>query len=190
MKRFSSAVLFGVLGFAWVGTALEAAESQSPYASIQDREIKTLSQEEIAGLEEGSGMGLALAAELNGYPGPKHVLELAEDLHLTENQLLQTQRVFDGMKQSAVDLGHRIVELEHELDDLFSSGGVDVESLDAQTASIAEQQGLLRATHLRAHLEMMEILSGEQVQEYIRLRGYHGGAHTGHHEAGDPRDHR
>ena len=32
------------------------------------------------------GMGLALAAELNGYPGPAHVIELAKSLGLSEPQ--------------------------------------------------------------------------------------------------------
>jgi hypothetical protein len=31
-------------------------------------------------------MGLALAAELNGYPGPAHVIELAKSLGLSEPQ--------------------------------------------------------------------------------------------------------
>lgn len=44
----------------------------SPYAGLPAREIKALSPEEIADLAAGRGMGLALAAELNGYPGPRH----------------------------------------------------------------------------------------------------------------------
>jgi hypothetical protein len=31
-------------------------------------------------------MGLALAAELNGYPGPIHVLELGDQLNLSSVQ--------------------------------------------------------------------------------------------------------
>ena len=37
----------------------------------------------VADLKAGRGMGLALAAELNGYPGPSHVLELADKLKLS-----------------------------------------------------------------------------------------------------------
>ena len=58
----------------------------SPYASLVDREIKALSAEQLANLREGRGMGLSLPAELNGYPGPKHVLELADGLGLTPAQ--------------------------------------------------------------------------------------------------------
>jgi hypothetical protein len=49
----------------------------SPYAGQQTRAIKALSPEDLAGLLNGEGMGMAKAAELNGYPGPVHVLELA-----------------------------------------------------------------------------------------------------------------
>ncbi len=38
------------------------------------------------GLENGEGMGIVKYAELNGYPGPKHVLELVNELRLTEEQ--------------------------------------------------------------------------------------------------------
>ena len=36
--------------------------------------IRGLSEQEIDDLTNGRGMGLARAAELNGYPGPLHVL--------------------------------------------------------------------------------------------------------------------
>ena len=49
----------------------------SPYAGQQTRAIKALSPEDLAGLLNGEGRGMAKAAELNGYPGPVHVLELA-----------------------------------------------------------------------------------------------------------------
>jgi hypothetical protein len=45
-----------------------------------DRPIKALSAEQIADLKAGQGLSLALAAELNGYPGPRHVLELGKQL--------------------------------------------------------------------------------------------------------------
>jgi hypothetical protein len=37
---------------------------------LEQRDIKTLSNQQIADLRAGRGMGLALAAELNGYAGP------------------------------------------------------------------------------------------------------------------------
>lgn len=59
------------------------AAGTSPYAGEEAREIKALSPSDIDGLIAGRGMGYAMAAELNGYPGPAHVLELAEQLELT-----------------------------------------------------------------------------------------------------------
>jgi hypothetical protein len=50
-------------------------------------------------------MSLALAAELNGYPGPRHVLELGEQLGLTEQQRAGVQRLFDDMTAEVLPLG-------------------------------------------------------------------------------------
>jgi hypothetical protein len=58
----------------------------APYSGQQTRSIKALSSEDIAALLKGEGMGMAKAAELNGYPGPVHVLTLAKELKLTESQ--------------------------------------------------------------------------------------------------------
>jgi len=59
-----------------------ATLAQSPYAGMQTRPIKALSAQQIDDLKAGRGMGLALAAELNGYPGPAHVLRLSDRLAL------------------------------------------------------------------------------------------------------------
>ena len=58
------------------GTPSQAGAPPSPYAGLQDRAIKALSDEQIADLRAGKGMSLALPAELNGYPGPAHALEI------------------------------------------------------------------------------------------------------------------
>lgn len=42
--------------------------SAQPYSGIEQRAIKSLSDEQISDLRAGRGMGFALAAELNGYP--------------------------------------------------------------------------------------------------------------------------
>src|SRR5687767_11125254 len=64
-----------------VGSQIGIAESaDSPYVGQEDRAIKALDAKDVDGLLAGSGMGYAKAAELNGYPGPMHVLELAEKL--------------------------------------------------------------------------------------------------------------
>ena len=63
-----------------------AAFAQSPYAGMQTRPIKALSEQQVADLKAGRGMGLALPAELNGYPAPIHVLELSDQLGPSADQ--------------------------------------------------------------------------------------------------------
>lgn len=50
--------------------------------------------------------------------------------------------------------------------------GATPESLTAAVTKAAQAQGVLRETHLRYHLRMMEVLSAEQVVAYNKLRGY------------------
>src|SRR3954449_4895247 len=91
---------------------LQPAQAQSPYAGMQNRPIKALSDNQVADLEAGRGMGLALAAELNGYPGPSHVLELADKLDLSAEQKSRVQQLFDSMKAEAVPLGTKLLAQE------------------------------------------------------------------------------
>ncbi|HEX8128985.1 MAG TPA: periplasmic heavy metal sensor [Pyrinomonadaceae bacterium] len=152
---------------------------QGVYAGEERREIKSLSAEEVEGLLNGQGMGLAKAAELNHYPGPRHVLDLAAELQLTPEQRTQTQAAFDRMRSEAVRLGRRIVERERALNAMFAKGDIDEGKLHTATSEIAQLQGALRAAHLAAHLEMRRILSPGQVKKYDELRGYAAGLKTG-----------
>lgn len=144
----------------------------TPYRGMQQREIKSLSPQEIADLQAGRGMGLALAAELNGYPGPLHTLELAEPLKLSPEQQARTREVFARMQVEARALGAEVIAAERALDALFKERTVTAEKLAAATDAAARAQGRLRAAHLRHHLQMMEVLAPEQVDAYQRLRGY------------------
>jgi Spy/CpxP family protein refolding chaperone len=121
---------------------------------------------------KGHGMGLAKAAELNHYPGPRHVLELAKQLHLSAAQSAQTQKAYDKMHAEAVRLGKLIVAKEKQLDSLYATQKIDATQLRALAGEIARLQGELRFTHLNAHLEMKKILSPQQVAKYDELRGY------------------
>ncbi|MBR1124646.1 periplasmic heavy metal sensor [Bradyrhizobium lablabi] len=161
-------------------TLVTSANAQTPYAGMQGRSIKALSEQQVADLTAGRGMGLALAAELNGYPGPMHVLELADKLDLSAEQRASVQRLFDSMKAEAMPLGSRLIEQEAELDRAFASKTVTPESLKASTAAVAATQGELRETHLKYHLSTSAILSPSQMVKYAELRGYSGG-HRRHH---------
>jgi Spy/CpxP family protein refolding chaperone len=152
--------------------ALAADMPASPYAGQQTRSINALSVEDVAALRKGEGMGMAKAAELNGYPGPAHVLALARQLLLTEDQSRQVQLVFDRMSAAARPLGDEVITHERALDLLFAEGRADQDRVTAETASIGELQGRLRSVHLAAHLEMRAHLTAEQIANYQRLRGY------------------
>jgi hypothetical protein len=156
------------------------AFAQSPYTGMQTRTIKALSEQQIADLKAGRGMGLALPAELNGYPGPVHVLELSDQLGLSAEQKARIQSLFDSMKAEAVPLGERLLEQEAALDQQFASRSVTPGSLKAATAAIGVTQGELRDTHLKYHLQTAQILSAEQMQNYSVLRGYGSGAPMQH----------
>src|SRR5437660_4697834 len=165
----------------WISAALllisaAAANAQTPYAGMQTRSIKALSEQQMADLSAGRGMGLALAAELNGYPGPVHVLELADKLDLSPDQRASIQRLFDSMKVEAVPLGFRLIEQEADLDKQFAGHTVTPEMLRSSTAAVAATQGILRETHLKYHLFTAGVLSPGQMQRYAELRGY--GAHA------------
>jgi Spy/CpxP family protein refolding chaperone len=145
---------------------------KSPYAGQQSRSIKALSEEDIAALRNGDGMGMAKAAELNSYPGPRHVLALAKELRLTDAQADQTSMLHDRMSAAARPLGAELIDRERLLDGLFEKGEITPERLTTETSAIADIQGRLRAVHLAAHLETRAILTPEQMAQYDKLRGY------------------
>src|SRR5262249_9084986 len=123
---------------------ISSVNAETPYGGMQRRPVKALSEQQIADLRAGRGMGLAPAAELNGYPGPSNVLELADGLDLSVDQRSRMQNLFDQMKAEAVPLGSRLIEQESELDRDFASHTVTPETLKASSAAIAETQGALR----------------------------------------------
>jgi hypothetical protein len=148
------------------------AQSHQPYAGLQSRSIKALSEQQIADLRAGRGMSMALPAELNGYPGPLHVMEHAHALALTTDQTARVRRLYQDMIDAAVPLGERLVSQETELDRQFVERTVTPATLVATTSAIGQTQAELRATHLRFHLLVAELLTSDQLTRYKILRGY------------------
>lgn len=149
-----------------------SSAAEQPYAGQESRAVKSLSDDDTKALLSGMGMGLAKPAELNHYPGPKHAIDLAPDLGLSNEQLAEARGAFDAMKAEATRLGSEIVAKEEALDRLFASGNATDAGVSAATAEIAALQGRLRATHLRAHLRMREIMTPAQIATYDAKRGY------------------
>lgn len=173
-----------------LGAGTAAAAMERPYAGWEQRPIKALSAQQLEDLRAGRGMGLALAAELNGYPGPLHVLELAGELELSPGQHEAVQASFAEMQAGAVDLGERVIAGEASLERLFGTGETDGVRVRDAVLEVSRLQGELRAHHLRYHLAMRELLTPHQIARYRELRGYvpgHGG--HGHSAAAQAADH-
>lgn len=152
-------------------TAISETRHQ-PYKGHDKREISSLSAKDIEELQKGAGWGLALPAELNGYPGPSHVLELREELELSDQQLREFQSIFDVMKIEAIAAGHVLIEAEQNLEQAFKSGGLTLEVLRELILSAEEARADLRFIHLSRHLRSIDKLTPMQVSLYSKLRGY------------------
>src|SRR6266446_9456493 len=163
--------MFVACGLVAAGVSGVRAET-STYTGMQNRSLKALSEQQIEDLRGGRGMGMALAAELNGYPGPAHVLKLASALDLSEAQRGRTQALFEELQKTAMPLANEALAKETELDEAFASGRIDDANLHRILADIGRLQGELRYTHLKYHLAMHSMLSPDQIAAYDRLRGY------------------
>ena len=165
-----------ILSVVVIGVALSVSANQpSPYTGQESRVIKALSHSEIEGYLNGKGMGYAKAAELNHYPGPKHVLELSKQLALTAEQQAKTQKLFESMKKKAVSIGRELIDRERQLDQLFAKEAIDNNRLESNLIEIGTLQAKLRYVHMRAHVAQKNILTSHQVTLYDQLRGYHMG---------------
>lgn len=164
----------------------------SPYVELLDAEVRGLSDQEIQDLRTGAGMGLALPAELNGWPGPLHVLEHADELVLSENQYNQIKRLRQQMLDEAVPLGEQIVAAHAALEEAFRTKQIDEDALRDHVAAIESLQTELRYVHLKTHLKTYPVLTEHQRALYDELRGYSDGHvhdpshdHSGHGNHGN-----
>lgn len=144
----------------------------SPYAGEQARAIKSLSEDDLAELRRGGGWGLAKPAELNGYPGPAHLLELKDAIPLEPDQVAAIEAVFEAMQAQAIAEGERLIAREAELDRAFREHTVTAAGLRELLGEIEASRAALRYVHLSAHLATVPLLSEAQVARYVILRGY------------------
>lgn len=151
-----------------------------PYAGQHQRAITSFSEEEVSGLREGRGLGFAKPAELNGYPGPLHVLELATELGLSDEQRRAIEAIFARMKEEARAAGVRYLEAESAVDAAFRSGDATPERISALVRQAEAARAEVRLAHLKAHLATAPLLTVNQRHRYAELRGY-SGPDSGHH---------
>lgn len=179
----SASVLVATVASAQQHHGKQQKSFTQPYAGQETRVVASLSDEDVQGFLGGRGMGLAKAAELNGHPGPMHVLELAEELKLTAEQRQAVKAAFDRMKAKAKALGEDYVKAEQAVDGAFKSGTADAGEVAARVAEANRLLGEVRLSHLQAHVEITPVLTPVQRARYAELRGYTGGtAHQHMHE--------
>ncbi len=145
---------------------------KSKYAGEEKRAIKSLSKTDIEELKNGKGWGLAKAAELNGVPGPAHLLEMKEEINLSTKQISAIEDIYNKMKQEAIPIGLQLIELERELNNHFANRTITDQLLRQILQRIAQVHRQLRYVHLSTHLKTPDILKSEQITLYNKLRGY------------------
>ena len=129
----------------------------------------------MVGLEKGHGTpfgGMAKAAELNGLPGPRHVLDLNVELGLSKVKVQKIDAIFRKMNKTAVKLGKELIQIEESLDKKLKNNELKSVGLMKLVEKSAQKYGELRYSHLVAHLETAGVLSKKEIEKYNKLRGY------------------
>lgn len=149
-----------------------APAAESPYAGQETRAIKSLSDDDVAELRRGGGWGLAKAAELNGMPGPAHLLELKDEIPLSAEQVAKIDEIFATMQRDAIAEGALLIDAETRLETAFRDRAIDDVVLKALLAEIEGHRSRLRYIHLATHLSTPALLTDAQIARYNSLRGY------------------
>lgn len=147
----------------------------TPYSGFETREIASLSASDVAELLRGGGWGLALPAELQGKPGPSHLLELADELELTEEQVGIFNQMYEEMRGEAIAAGEVLIAAERALSDALAHDALSPTKLRELVDVSANARAELRYIHLSRHLCTTAHLTREQIHKYGVLRGYQGG---------------
>jgi Spy/CpxP family protein refolding chaperone len=121
-------------------------------------------------LEKGEGGGMGMLAEMYGYPGPKHLLDIHDSLRMGPGQVQRIANLYDEMRAAAAGKGQMIIVKEEELEDLFGSGRADEPTVRKLASEIGRMRGDLRAVHLTAHLKAWGLLTEEQRTRYKAIR--------------------
>jgi len=142
----------------------------TPSAQADETSHHACLAEEREALERGQGFGMALVADRNGYPGPRHLLDLKQRLHLSADQEQEMQELFGRMQTRAVAVGKELLGKETELDRLFAGGEPEEANVRRLLSESAALRAELRWVHLSAHLEARRLLTPEQRAHYHALR--------------------
>jgi hypothetical protein len=144
----------------------------TPYAGFDQREMPALTPAQLDDLRAGRGAGMALPAELNGYPGPMHVLEHAAALELTAAQRGAIETLMHMMHVEAIAAGAEVIAAERVLNALFAETRAAPETVREASTAVGAAQARLRSAHLVAHIGTRALLNEAQRARYDELRGY------------------
>lgn len=153
-----------------VASAMPAGAQQTPQSGHKGGGPQSMQMREHRSLMQGRGMGMARIADVNGYPGPMHVLQHAEALELSEEQRAQTAEIRDRVRNEAPAIGEQIVAAEKRLEAMFAEGEVEPAAMDALLSEIADLRARFRSVHLTAHLDQARVLTEAQIEQYMELR--------------------
>jgi Spy/CpxP family protein refolding chaperone len=132
-----------------------------------------VSEQEKEALLKGAGLGAGMIAMMNGYPGPKHVLEMGDELELTAAQRESIGKTYGNVKAESVKLGTELVEKDEALTALFTAGSATTGEVGKLSRDIGELQGRVRAAHLNAHVETFDALTPAQREKLSSMQGMH-----------------
>ncbi|WP_425091668.1 Spy/CpxP family protein refolding chaperone [Tropicimonas sp. S265A] len=173
MKRLCILLALTCLGPTAAGAQHGGTDAPAtPYAGLETRDIKSLSDSDIEELRRGGGWGLALPAELNGKPGPAHLLELQAEMDLSDEQVQQITRLFEDMRREAMVVGERLISAEAALSTAFENDSLGAAELERLIEAAETARAELRFIHLSRHLATVPLLTQHQIQQYQVLRGY------------------
>ena len=105
--------------FIIINANASASWQKSHYVDQTQNEIKAISNKDLMGLKRGYGTpfgGMAKAAELNGLPGPRHVLDLKNELNLSQETVRKIDDIFHKMASQAKLLGQELIAIESKMD--------------------------------------------------------------------------
>lgn len=135
--------------------------------------LSGVSEQEKEALLKGGGLGAGMIAMMNGYPGPKHVLEMGDELELTDAQRESIGTIYGKVKAESVKYGTELVEKDEALAAMFTSGSVDTGDVEKLAREIGELQGRVRAEHLNAHVKTYDALTPAQREKLSSMQGMH-----------------
>jgi Spy/CpxP family protein refolding chaperone len=158
MKKLVGSILIGVFVF-----SLSGARSPKEIPS-------SITLQETEALLSGESISETRPAETFGYPDPRQVATMGEQLDLSDEQKNMVQNILQIRRNQALYFGNKIVAEELLLDDLFRKGEVNFANLGNRLESIGGWRWRLRLIHLEAYLKTKIVLSPEQLKKYQTLR--------------------